>query len=96
MFWVRGKLSRSSEIRRVTWHDGEIGGDALIGYRVRQLAKQREGVAVSLPTGPATYHNHLADPLSALALIAETFDGGIVESGGDLPRLPDIPDGAIA
>ena len=97
MFWIEGKLSGSDVIRRVTWRNGELGGDELAGYRIRQYIKEqaRLDLTIGLPTGPKLpAARALSTGLTAVCAIGAVLS--ITGSGGDLPKVPPIPEGAEA
>lgn len=93
MFTIRGKYNgRETEI---TWDNGTLTGDEFLVRRLQREAEAMEGHLVAFPTMGGTTHNHLQDSLSALYLILEQFEE-VFESHGDVPQLPDVPDGAIS
>lgn len=96
MFWIKGELEGSERVIR--WHNGRLYGDELAQYRVRQLAKMHEerGDWVGIPTYIRVPRNYLAVDIGALALIAELFKYQILDSGGDLPVIPAVPEGMRA
>ena len=95
MFWVEGW--HAGAYRRVTWHEGVLGGDDLVQYRLRAFARTCEAAnkEIGFPDGPRLWQNYLADPFVALALIGLFFDYRLRASGGERPMLPDIPVDAI-
>lgn len=81
--------------RAVSWEDGKLSGDAVVVALVEGEAAAREGSAVAFPTMDATTHNHLASPLSFMLLAMDVLGPDAV-STGDVPKLPAVPDGAVA
>lgn len=86
MFTIKGKYHG---------REAEITGDEFFIRMLQCEAEAMEGHLVDFPTMGGTTHNHLRDPLSAHYLIMELFEE-VYESCGDIPRLPDVPDGAIS
>ena len=76
------------------WQDGEaFGPEAAVGI-VQKLAALNEGRRIALPGCPSTHHDHLKSPYSARALMDRVFTT-LPTQHGDLPPLPDVPEGAI-
>lgn len=93
MFILIGKvIGREAQ---VTWDQGVITGDNELVKRITMGARALEGIDVSFPTMEGTTYNHLANPLSALYLIRNTFDE-VLCSKGKVPQLPRVRKGAIS
>lgn len=92
-FTVTGRIGAQSYT--VTWDEGEITGDDAAVDAIEAYADAHEGKRIGSPTGPFTEVDHLSDPLSAAMIMDEVFDE-ITAEEGDVPKLPDVPDGAIA
>lgn len=93
MFTLKGKYN-GREVE-VTWDNGILSGDDFLVRRLQCEAEAMEGFLIAFPTMGGTMHNHLQDPLSALYLILKQFEE-VYESLGDVPQLPDVPDGVIS
>lgn len=95
-FTVSGTQRDSGERLSVTWSDGMLDSDepGLVLLIIGRAATL-EGKTVGPPEGPYTKERHLQNPLSALILMCEQFDTEDIRITGDMPRRPDIPDGAI-
>ncbi|QRG65974.1 hypothetical protein [Brevibacillus choshinensis] len=93
MFTIKGKYNGKET--EVTWDNGTLTGDDFLVRSLHCEADAMEGHLVAFPTMVGTTHNHLQDPLSSLYLILEQFEE-VYESHGDVPQLPDVPDGAIS
>jgi hypothetical protein len=78
----------------LTWDHGEVSSDndAFLLF-VTATAKGLEGRAIGPVMGPYTRINHLADPLSTVCLVREL--GEIVDTTGELPEAPSVPEGAM-
>ncbi|MHB8125861.1 MAG: hypothetical protein ACYDEJ_09530 [Desulfitobacteriaceae bacterium] len=71
----------------------KLTGDAVAVKFVEHKAKLLEGRLIG-PVGMYFDKDYLNDPLAALFVMLEVFDE-IIETSGDVPEAPDVPDGAI-
>lgn len=94
MFWIKGYLE--GQQRRLTYGNGELGGDQVAQYRLRQLAKQKQelGLAVGLP-GAHRVPAELSSEYAVYALAVELFSERLT-SGGAIPQIGRVPEGAQA
>lgn len=95
-FWMTGTpVNAFVTDPKVTWQDGRITGDLVALGDLQQAADDQDGLAVGPVGGPYTTRNHLADPLSAYILMLGLFHRSTVQVGGDVPQVPDLPEGAV-
>ncbi len=92
-FSTTGRIG--SQTYTVTWEDGEVTGDQDAVDAIEAYADAHEGKLIGSPSGPFTEVDHLSDPLSAAMIMDEIFDE-IISEEGDVPELPDVPEGAAA
>jgi hypothetical protein len=89
---------RNGVQQRVTWRNGEVSGADEASQStadwVRQLAQLYEGRSVGLPGLARTNTEHLRSPYSAYAIIRSVFPGKTTLDRS-LPRVPDVPPGAV-
>jgi hypothetical protein len=71
----------------------KLTGDAVAVKFIEHKAKTLQGTLIG-PVGTYFDRNYLNDPLAALFLMLEVFDE-ILETSGDVPEAPAVPDGAI-
>lgn len=75
----------------LTWENGTLSGDEIV---CRLLEIESRLMDTTGPSGgPYTTEDHLSNPLSALFIIEVLVN--IVEVSGEVPTIPDVPDGAI-
>jgi hypothetical protein len=70
---------------RVTWTDGELSGAPQPVAAVRSYAAEFEGRALRLPGYPATMHDLLSSPFTALLLIRMAIGSEARITTGSLP-----------
>lgn len=88
--------TRNGKRVTVTWEDGDLSStDPAMVQWIQELARMEEGRPVRLMPAAPTFHDHLADPYSACALIRSVFpDPRTLEMRGKLPTM-EVPPGAI-
>lgn len=95
-FTVTGKFVEEGQPFSITWNNGRLEGDPNIVAAFEWLASRRDGEALGAPTGPFTTNaeDHISNPISFAFLVNSIVDDP--QYSGDVPRLPPLPDGAIA
>lgn len=79
----------------VSWSPAGISGDEDAVRLIERRAAELDGALVGPPCGPYTDTKHLADPLSSFCLLEDVFDV-ITDALGDVPMVPEVPEGCIA
>lgn len=95
-YTVTGRVE--GRVASLTWTDEDdvlvvSGPDVRLAAALHQMSDLFYGERVGPVGGPYTERNHIEDPLSAFILMHELFDE-IIESEGEVPRIPSVPDGA--
>ena len=78
---------------RVTWTDGELSGAPQAVAAVRSYAAEFEGRALRLPGYPATMHDLLSSPFTALLLIRMAIGNEACITSGSLPTAKSWEEG---
>lgn len=90
-FYATGKYL--GEDSRLDWEDGRVTGTKAALDRVYEMAGNSS--VVGPVGGPYTTRDHLEDPLSAMILFSTVLVESDVKFYGDIPRVPQPPDGSI-
>lgn len=91
-FTIKGTFgNRTVEI---TWEDGKLTGPPEVVQIIKADAKVLEREDVGPVGGPFTRTKHLSNPLSASIIIREVLDE-VLESSGNVPSPPEVPERAI-